>query len=67
MSSFKLSLTGVPNQVSSLGKLLFSSQVSSNGAPWARPGAMPRGPKWGGANFAPPKKGPRVSCPFLIF
>ena len=20
---------------------------SSNGAPWARPGAMPRGPKWG--------------------
>ena len=33
--------------------------LSSNGAPWARPGAMPRGPKWGGANFAPPqKKGP---------
>ena len=32
---------------------------SSNGAPWARPGAMPRGPKWGGANFVPPpKKGP---------
>ena len=25
--------------------------VSSNGAPWARPGAMPSGPKWGGCKF----------------
>ena len=39
------------------GKRLIS--ISSNGAPWARPGAMPRGPKWGGCEFcAPPKKGP---------
>jgi hypothetical protein len=47
--------------------MLHDSVVSSNGAPWARPGAMPRGPKWGVRILGPPKKGPRVSCPFLIF
>ena len=67
MSSFKLSLTGVPNQVSSLGKLLFSSQVSSNGAPWARPGAMPRGPKWGVLILRPPKKRAQGQLPIFYF
>ena len=58
----------ITNRFAALENLNIDEDVSSNGAPWARPGAMPRGPKWGGANFAPPpKKGPRVSCPFLIF
>ena len=41
--------------------------VSSNGAPWARPGAMPRGPKWGGANFAPPQKRAQGQLPIFDF
>ena len=41
--------------------------ISSNGAPWARPGAMPRGPKWGGANFAPPKKRAQGQLPIFDF
>ena len=42
-------------------------QESSNGAPWARPGAMPRGPKWGGANFAPPQKRAQGQLPIFYF
>ena len=41
--------------------------VSSNGAPWARPGAMPSGPKWGGANFDPPKKRAQSQLPIFDF
>ena len=42
-------------------------QESSNGAPWARPGAMPRGPKWGVRILRPPKKGPGSVAHFLFF
>ena len=62
-----ISVDFVQTSISHKAQLNTIKYYSSNGAPWARPGAMPRGPKWGGANFAPPKKGPRVSCPFFIF
>ena len=40
---------------------------SSNGAPWARPGAMPRGPKWGVRILRPPKKRAQGQLPIFDF
>ena len=52
---------------SNVGSGLVHLHDSSNGAPWARPGAMPRGPKWGGANFAPPQKRAQGQLPIFYF
>ena len=41
--------------------------LSSNGAPWARPGAMPRGPKWGVLILRPPKKRAQGQLPIFDF
>ena len=53
--------------VLSLWSRIVAVVPSSNGAPWARPGAMPRGPKGGFEFCAPLKKGPGSVAHFLFF
>jgi len=55
------------NVINSIYTYVVVRRGSSNGAPWARPGAMHRGPKWGGANFAPPQKRAQGQLPIFDF